>query len=70
MLKYVFFIIFVALIQINKAEKFASECDSAHSTVCDLLKGTLACCPVKDGVCCKNAEFCCPKGKFCKYKLS
>ena len=64
MLKYVLFIIFVALIQINKAEQFTSECDPAHSTVCDLLNGTQACCPVKDGVCCKNSEFCCPKGKL------
>ena len=35
-----------------------------HSTVCKLLNGTLASCPIKDASCCPTGDFCCPKSIF------
>lgn len=41
-----------------------SSCDPEHSTVCSFTNGTNTCCPIKDGTCCSDVNFCCPKGKL------
>ena len=40
-----------------------SKCSATNSTVCSYESGhALSCCPVRNGVCCANKEFCCPIG--------
>ena len=41
---------------------FSIQDVASHLTVCNLLNGTKALCPVKDAQCCQDSDFCCPKG--------
>ena len=37
------------------------SCINNNHVICDMKNGSQACCPIKDGVCCLDSDFCCPK---------
>lgn len=63
MKKRIFLILVIAFI-LDICSSESSSCDSEHSSVCSFLNGTKTCCPIKDGTCCSDVDFCCPKGDF------
>lgn len=63
-MKKIIFVILVIAFIIDIGSTELSTCDSEHSTVCSFLNGTNTCCPIKDGTCCSDIDFCCPNGNF------
>ena len=37
------------------------SCITNNHVHCNLRNGSQACCPIKEGVCCLDSDFCCPK---------
>merc|ERR1712179_511031 len=40
-------------------------CHGLETTRCGMTDGTVGCCPIKDGVCCKDSNICCFPGLTC-----
>ncbi|KHN88158.1 Granulin, partial [Toxocara canis] len=38
---------------------------TATNKCCEAEDGSYSCCPLKNGLCCKGAQFCCPRGYKC-----
>lgn len=47
----------------NSHQNLVSSCTLNNSTVCSYENGNKACCPVKNAVCCRDSDYCCPEGK-------
>ena len=57
----VIFAILAISIQTTKQIE-ATSCINNNHVICELRNGSQACCPIKDGVCCQDSDYCCPKG--------
>ncbi len=54
--------IIIAIFSIERTEQLSSDsCIVQNHVVCELKNSSLACCPIKDGICCESGDFCCPK---------
>lgn len=58
--------VLVLLISWSQATPTLLTCaDVQQTSTCTNSDGTSSCCPIRDGVCCPNTDFCCPRGFEC-----